>query len=255
MKSEGAPAPRWGHSMVWAGAPISKVLVWGGHDGVSFFADGALYDVTTDTWTPMSQAGMPPIGRMEHAAVWTGQKMLIWGGYGPNGLDNFLADGAEFDPSEAGGWTPLVIDGEPAPRTRPTGAWNEPGKEMIVWGGAGAAGPAGLVPIGGRYEPATGLWKPMLSEGAPEARQHHTALFSGTRFIVWGGLNAGGVPVNSGALYDPMGNKWKTMPTAPQGRAYHTAVDVGGQMVIWGGSNGSAYVDTGGVFDPTSVAP
>jgi hypothetical protein len=28
---------------------------------------------------------------------------------------------------------------------------------------------------------------------------------------------------------------------------------VGGKMVIWGGSNGSAFVDTGGVFDPLAA--
>nr|QVV57691.1 kelch repeat-containing protein [Myxococcales bacterium] len=250
MSTEGAPQARYGHTMVWAGAPISKVLVWGGHDSVTYFGDGFAYDVASNTWTTLSTAGTPPIGRMEHAAVWNGQRMLIWGGYGPNNLDNYLADGAEFDPSDAGVWTSLVVDGQPAPRTRPTAVWNEAGKEMIVWGGAGPGGP---IPTGGRYEPATGLWKTMPSEGAPEARQYHTAILSGGRFIVWGGVNGAGVPVNSGALYDPVNNKWKAMPTAPQARANHTAVDVGGKMVIWGGSNSGNLVDTGGIFDPASA--
>jgi N-acetylneuraminic acid mutarotase len=250
MTNNLAPLPRYGHSMVWAGSPISKVLVWGGHDGVAnFYADGAAYDVTTDTWMPLNTLGAP-IGRMEHAAVWTGQTMLIWGGYGPNGLDNFLGDGAQYNPSDMGTWTPITLAGAPAPRTRPVGAWT--GQEMIVWGGQG---PANLFADGARYQPSMDAWTLTTTDGAPEARHHHTAAWVGGRFIVWGGQNGASAPLNSGALYDQMNNKWKAMPTAPQARSHHTAVDVGGKMVIWGGFNGATALDTGGVFDPTAVAP
>ncbi|UQA61066.1 Kelch repeat-containing protein [Polyangium aurulentum] len=250
MSNVGAPVPRYGHSMVWAGPPISKVLVWGGHDAVAnFYGDGATYDIASDTWAPISTVS-PPLGRMDHAAVWTGQAMLVWGGYGPNGQDNFLGDGALYNPSEPGTWTPITLNGAPTARTRPAGAWT--GTELIVWGGAASAN---LFADGARYVPMTDAWTLTATDGAPEARQYHTAVWVGGRYVVWGGQNGAPTPVpfNSGAIFDPTNNKWKAMPTAPQARAHHTAVDVGGKMVIWGGSNGSAFVDTGGVFDPSAV--
>jgi hypothetical protein len=161
MSNVGAPVPRYGHGMVWAGSPISKVLVWGGHNGVAnFYGDGAAYDVTTDTWTPISTVGAP-LGRMDHAAVWTGGAMLVWGGHGPNGLDSFFGDGAMYNPVEAGTWTPITMNGAPAARARLAGAWT--GEEFIVWGGASAS----LFADGARYGAKTDAWTLTATEARP----------------------------------------------------------------------------------------
>ena len=56
---------------------------------------------------------------------------------------------------------------------------------MIVWGGFG--GNSGNLNTGGKYNPTTDSWVPTTTIGAPEARQLHTAVWTGTEMIVWGG--------------------------------------------------------------------
>jgi len=59
---------------------------------------------------------------------------------------------------------------------------------MIVWGGL--ASDSSLGPIysaGGRYNAATDAWSPTNITGAPSARDGHTAVWTGTEMIVWGG--------------------------------------------------------------------
>jgi len=48
---------------------------------------GARYDPKTDTWAALSTLNAPP-PRVNHTAVWTGQGMLIFGGYA-NGAGEF----------------------------------------------------------------------------------------------------------------------------------------------------------------------
>ena len=66
-----------------------------------------------------------------------------------------------------------------------------------------------------------------------EERGLHTAVWTGTRMIVWGGEgrndNFGDHLLNTGALYNPMTNAWSTTSTAgaPTARYGHTAVWTG----------------------------
>jgi hypothetical protein len=253
MTTVGAPSPRYGHAMVWAGAPTSKVLVWGGFDGTNYLNDGAMYDVTTDTWTPIAGAGPVPAARADHTAVWTGSMMIVWGGFGSNGAGGFdyLADGGEFDPAAGGTWTNILQgSGQASARSKQTAVWT--GTEMIVWGGNGPGG--ALLSDGSRYVPQVS-WTAMIAEGSPEARQYHTAVWLAPRLLVWGGQNAGGAFLNSGSMFDPSTNKWsvKSMPTAPAGRAFHTTVAAETRMIIWGGQTAVGLTNTGAVFDPTKA--
>jgi hypothetical protein len=64
---------------------------------------------------------------------------------------------------------------------------------MVVWGGL-----EGPFNTGGRYDPVTDSWTATSTTNAPEARQYHTAVWTGSQMIVWGGqsetayLNTGG---------------------------------------------------------------
>ena len=74
--SIGAPTVRYGHTAVWTG---SKMIVWGGYNGVVPPSDGGVYDPVDDSWTATSATGAPT-ARTNHTAVWTGSKMIVWGG-------------------------------------------------------------------------------------------------------------------------------------------------------------------------------
>jgi hypothetical protein len=59
------------------GNPIrigSGLLRWGGPGG------GARYDSATDSWALMGTADQPSTPRSDHALVWTGREMIVWGG-------------------------------------------------------------------------------------------------------------------------------------------------------------------------------
>src|SRR5436190_19003045 len=104
---------------------------------------------------------------------------------------------------------------------------------MAVWGAAGCS----CLVIGSRWDhPSADTW-PATAMGAPEARYYHTAVWTGSRMVVWGGYNQFGTYLNSGGRYDPSTDSWTPTNTigAPAARYYHTAVWSGTRMIIWGG--------------------
>jgi N-acetylneuraminic acid mutarotase len=77
----GAPSGRWWATAIWTGL---KMIVWGGlyTSGSSYVGldTGGIYDPAADTWTATSTTNAPA-GRDAQTAVWTGLKMIVWGGY------------------------------------------------------------------------------------------------------------------------------------------------------------------------------
>ncbi|MBI4701458.1 MAG: hypothetical protein HY744_09910 [Deltaproteobacteria bacterium] len=79
-----------------------------------------------------------PAPRWGHVAVWTGDKMVVWGGALGAGYDNVTNTGAIYDPV-ADTWTATSLDGPPAPRAGAGAVWyhlNISEEYMVVWGGA-----------------------------------------------------------------------------------------------------------------------
>jgi len=93
-------------------------------------------------------------------------------------------------------------------------------------------------------------WKP-TRVGPPEARSSHTAVWTGTRMIIWGGWS-GSSCLNTGGRYNPSTNSWTPTSTtgAPAGRYNHTALWTGSQMIVWGGYDGGGHLRTGGRYTP-----
>jgi len=102
-------------------------------------------------------------------------------------------------------------------------------------------------------------WLPMASPPSSMlGRQRHTAVWTGTSMIVWGGYN--GVPTTTaleyqsdGAAYDLGSNAWKLLPSSVlTGRREHMAVWTGTSMIVWGGNAAGTIVDDGASFDPST---
>jgi hypothetical protein len=55
------------------------MIVWGGSSNGAYLGTGGQYD-PTDSWMATTTAGAPT-SRTSHTAIWTGSKMIIWGGY------------------------------------------------------------------------------------------------------------------------------------------------------------------------------
>src|SRR5437879_7403774 len=107
---------------------------------------------------------------------------------------------------------------------------------MINWGGT--QGCVVYLNTGGRYNPSTDSWTATSLTNAPAARDYHTAVWTGSEMIVWGGFS-GSSYLNTGGRYNPGTDSWTatSITNAPAGRDYHTAGCTGGDMTLWGGFN------------------
>ena len=168
-------------SSVWTG---SEMIVWGG-DNYYGSADhavdtGGRYSPSSDSWTTVSVGSNHPSPRWKNTAVWTGNEMVIWGGW-DGSID--LNSGARYNPG-TDAWTATSQgSGVPSPRQYHSGVWT--GSDMIVWGGGGAD----LYSDGARYNPALDAWTPVSTSGAPGERYVHSAVWTGSEMIVWGGAD------------------------------------------------------------------
>ncbi len=216
-----------------------------------------------------------PASRYSHTAVWTGNRMIIWGGF--NGTD--LNTGGQYDPA-TDSWSALTTEGAPTARHTHTAVWT--GSLMIVWGPYDGArydpvaeswsqvttvssptGPyghtavwadtvrkmiiwgGGTTTVGGAYDPDHDSWVPLSAEGAPSIRSAHTAVWTGNRMIVWGGWDYSPTyQTATGAIYDPETDHWTPMAMAnvPSARSGHVAVwaDLPPRMLVWGGTHRNA---------------
>ena len=234
----GAPAPRSLNAAVWTG---SKMIVWGG-SGSNFFNTGGQYDPLTDSWTVTNTTGAPS-SRGDHVAVWSGAKMIIWGG--GDSASSSLNTGGLYDPV-ADLWTSTSTTSAPHGRSQTKAVWT--GKVMLVWGGDISES---IYP-GGSYLPDTDTWVTITNTNAPSDRYGHSAVWTGSKMIVWGGYySPAGSLYGNGGLYDPETNVWTTVSTtgAPSARRNHTAVFTGSKMIIWGGV-GTDYFSDGALYDP-----
>jgi N-acetylneuraminic acid mutarotase len=95
----------------------------------------------------------------------------------------------------------------------------------------------------------------MLSNAAPSSRSGHSAVWTGTEMIIWGGVSTG--YMNDGARYDPAKKTWRpvSVANAPSIRADHIAVWSGTEMIVWGGTSsgsGGSYLRSGGCYNPAT---
>jgi len=128
------PAPRTEANAVWDEREVLVVGGWGaprgGHPPATA-AVGFAYNPATNRWRRLPRMES---GRIGAAAVWTGKRLLVWGGQTAvtgSTAPSLPAHGLAYDP-KANRWSPLA----PAPiygRADPTAVWT--GQAMIVWGG------------------------------------------------------------------------------------------------------------------------
>lgn len=98
-------------------------------------------------------------------------------------------------------------------------------------------------------------WTAITTTNAPSPRDSHTAIWTGTEMIVWGGASPGNNELNTGGRYNPATDDWTatSVANAPDGRSSHTAIWTGTEMIVWGGTdNNGTYFNTGGRYDPAT---
>lgn len=299
MSVAGAPEARRSHSLVWTGSELivwggSQVA-----DPYGTLADGGRYDPASDSWTAMPVAAGVPY-RSGHGAVWTGDAMVLVGGetnigIGPpeplsasrfdpvdgswstlsnldapiNGYyqavwtgDELLvwdgSRGARYDATDAR-WHPFTDIDAPDNTASTRAVWT--GTHLLVWGSHSDGSNWGLAGAGGRYDPATDTWQAITPVDAPRGRSMHSAVWTGSELVVWGGLSEvccrsnGPWPLDDGGRYDPATDRWvaTSRGTAPLARSEHSAVWTGMEMIVWGGrGSGNGHLGDGTRYEPAT---
>lgn len=188
------------------------------------------------TWTQNTLTANAPLGRFGHVAVWTGTEMIIWGGTNQDGSNGYPTSADftaifKYNPA-TNNWTRITsFNGTPPSNTRKnaTAVWT--GTEMIIWGGEYHNGSSVFTYDNGyRYNPTTNTWTLLTGTGtAPGARSGHSAVWTGTEMLVWGGSSA------IGAKYHNATDTWTAMPIGPSFVTGQCAAWTGTEMIIWGG--------------------
>jgi len=87
-------------------------------------------------------------------------------------------------------------------------------------------------------------------------RQYHTAEWTGSEMLIFGGRDFFSNFTNIGLRYHLANNTMQTtsISNAPSGREFHTSVWTGSKMIVWGGVDGVGTTNTGGIYDPITDA-
>jgi hypothetical protein len=274
LNATGPDFARDGSEIVWTG---QSLIAFGGPGcpaNVCVPPVAAAYDPATNQFATISTQGAPA-SRAYAVALWSGSKMLVWGGEvlpSDPSIDHInYNDGGLYDPV-TDTWTTISAATAPPPREGHSAVWT--GTEMIIWGGqlevAGpvAAVPSGTIPpsmpplppalVGMAYKPDTDTWSPISTKGQPSARSGHAAVWTGTEMIVWGGgalpnPNNVGEALTDGAAYNPTTDAWRPIRSAPNTGLYvPKSVWTGAEMLVWGGFNEQDYTNQGYRYDPAN---
>ena len=205
------PAPTGnGTSAVWSGwlTEGQQLLVWGGERGEVIEA-GAAYHPDLGLWETMPAA--PISGRHRHAAAWTGDRMLVVGGYDQSPVDPSgpptgpltppgpaRRDGAAYDPVTR---TWARIADAPIPVVTEAAAYS--GRRLY------AAAQRGGRTVVAEYDPGADRWERLPRPPISPGRTPPVLMWSGTRLWMFGGdANAPG----RGATWDSRRRRWERMP-------------------------------------------
>lgn len=191
------------HGAAWTG---TELIVWGGWAtrgaaaNFEFFAaaDGAAYDPATDAWRTI--AASPLAGRSRPIMAWTGDELLVVGGF--DGQFQGLADAAAYDP--------LTDQWRELPRVPDAAvggyAWAWTGSELVVIAADGSAAAA--------YDPASDAWHELPTPPLPDDLYNMSATWTGTDVVAIAYPN--GVSVMAvAASYDPQSDRWQELPESP----------------------------------------
>lgn len=252
---------------------VESMLVWGGvgrpgSTGAEVpLSTGAEYLAESTQWILIDDTGAPS-PRSLHTAAWTGETMVIWGGdlASPNPDDT----GAEYTPT-SNSWKPLPAGPLP-PRIGHSMTWT--GSHLIIFGGFSwsedgkrAVSKKGAIlrpgqpdaeeQAAGEPERALygGTWTE-LSSFPGVARHDHSATWTGTHLVIFGGYDSEGVPLADAYALDPLQMKWDELSTAdadawtnvtrnpaPDRRGCHEGLWSGTQIVYLGGTSLSLSLD------------
>ena len=214
----------------------ATAYLFGGRDGGTLFDDLWAYDLATDTWRQISNAGTGPPARFGHNAAWAeGIGLVVFAGQAGG---TFFNDLWAFDPT-TDSWRALPAGGA---------------KPVSRYGSCAAIGPDGRLWIshgftseGQRfadtraYDFATGTWTDETPAGdAPIKRCLHACWWTASdAFILYGGQTTGVTALGDRWVLIPRGSWVMVEPDlTPSGdRNLYAAARWGDATVVFAGES------------------
>lgn len=252
----GAPTARYDYGITWTG---TEVIVFGGYFPSICYDNGKKYTLSNDTWSSIADSTGTLEGRSLPAFhYWpSGQSVIVWGGYDSSWAN--LGDGGIYNVS-SNSWTyinPSSDTDTPSPRSYFASAWDPTSEKMYVWGGYIDNYPY-YANDGAIYDPSnlTDPWQPIaIDVNTPSERAMVLGVWTGSKFIVWGGENPNWETINTGGIYDPISQSWtptsETNPPSP--RVFYLAKYIGSGMAIWGGEDYTQALGDGSILNTSNV--
>lgn len=100
---------------------------------------------------------------------------------------------------------------------------------------------------------SSGIWKTMSTVLAPEGRRFHSAVWTGSNLIIFGGVDGDGNTLNTGGTYNLASDSWTPTSTAGvQGFDLHSAIWTGSRMIIWSEGIGQSFDPQTNSWSPIS---
>lgn len=186
-------------------------------------------------WSTLPDSPIRP--RDGAIAVWTGHRMLVWGGGG-------RANGASFDPDH-NSWRRLPV-APLAGRNDPAYVWT--GSGLFVWGGSARNH---TFHDGALYVPATRTWRKLPAAPVRRWSTAEAYLVAGKVVLLttppgrrWRAIRAD--------VYDPATNRWHVLATLrlrPHRAAEYLAAVAGGdRLFVWSHWSYGTSTPSGGVI-------
>jgi N-acetylneuraminic acid mutarotase len=240
-------SPRGWCNAVWTGAEFA---VYGGvvDDGYRATDTGARFDPAANQWRAMANS---PRIRHTAAMVQVLDQLIYYGG----GDGAAATDGGAHYQLATDSWGAISAN---TPGLRIYGASLAVDDQFFTWGGWNN----GVnLNTGYLYNPVSDTWKEVSTINAPSPRSSMSAVWTGSRVIVWGGCD-GYFPAcefkkSDGASYDPATDTWTSISSlgAPSPRDSHATVWTGSEMIVWGGASqkdANGPLGTGAIYNPAT---
>ncbi len=213
---------------------------WASHDGCSSGCS-----VESLGWSEVATALAPPPRGLHVATFDTGrQRMVIFGGYDPDGPVVTLGDTWELEGSS---WHEIQPAQSPAARSEAAMAYDPVRGVSVLFGGTSTPGQGGLADT---WEYDGAGWTMVQTATSPPPRRGHAMAYLPARgvMVIFGGIHAAtGDELDDTWEYD--GTDWtNSSPVgSPEGRHSHAMVydaSIGVVLLFGGRSGGSAMEDT-----------
>jgi hypothetical protein len=228
-----------------------QLLFWGGRmkadAGDVYVVDGVIYDRTADSWSSIAPA--PIVARDSPNVLWTGTRLLVYGGTDPS-TSSPLRDGALYDPATKA-WSTIADSGVEIADVVAVQT------NLFLLNAIDVTSSPPVFTSGAQFDLTTASWTavPPPPSSVLSPRGSEQSWIGDGKIWMWSGGDNFGVAVAGGAVFDPVGLTYASIadPGLLAPRILGFAARTGKSAIIWNGkpaSGAAVCLNDGAIFTP-----